>query len=81
MHPWPGAFTHAGGVRIKLLGTRAVLGKGEPGRVMRVSGESFEVGTGDGRLEVLELQPEGGRAMSARAFLQGRRLGEGAYLE
>jgi methionyl-tRNA formyltransferase len=80
MHPWPGAFTHAGGIRIRLLRTRAVPGKGEPGRVMRISDESFEVGTGDGRLEVLELQPEGGRAMSARDFLHGRRLLEGACL-
>lgn len=81
MYPWPGAFTYAEGLRIKLLRTRAVPGQGEPGRVMKVSEESFEVGTRDERLEVLELQPEGKRAMSARAFLQGRTLREGIYLE
>lgn len=80
MYPWPGAFTYAKGLRIKLLRTRTVPGQGEPGRVMKVSEESFEVGAGDGRLEVLELQPEGKRAMSARAFLQGRKLREGMCL-
>lgn len=80
MHPWPGAFTFIDGSRVKLLKVRAVEGAGEPGRVMAVKDGSFEVGAGDGRLEVLELQPEGKRPMTARAFLQGRKLGGGTYL-
>jgi len=80
MHPWPGAFASIGGQRIKLLKVRALGGEGEPGRVEAVSKESFEVGTGEGRLAVLELQPEGKNAMTARAFLLGRRFAEGTVL-
>jgi methionyl-tRNA formyltransferase len=81
MHPWPGAFTHIQGVRVKLLKVRATPGVGEPGRIMSTNRDSFEVGAGSGKLEVIELQPEGKKPMSAGAFIKGRRLGEGATFD
>jgi methionyl-tRNA formyltransferase len=81
MHPWPGAFTYLDGTRIKLIRARCVPGHGEPGTIVKVARDFFEVGTGDGLLEVLELQPEGKRAMFARAFMMGRRLTEGTKFE
>jgi methionyl-tRNA formyltransferase len=36
------------------------------------------VATGSGRLQLLQLQPEGKRALTAREFLAGHRLPAGA---
>jgi methionyl-tRNA formyltransferase len=80
MYPWPGAFTFLGGERIKLLDVRANPGAGEPGVIKSVDRDSFSVGTGDGLLEVLELQPEGKRPMYVRSYLLGRRLEAGMDL-
>ncbi len=80
MHPWPGAFSYLDGARVKLLKVRAADGSGEPGKVVSVTSDYFVVGAGKGLLEVLELQPEGKRPMSARAFLQGRELKAGIEL-
>lgn len=77
MRPWPGAFCFVGSERTKLLRVRAVEGRGEPGIVAEATGDSLKVGAGTGLVEVLELQPEGGRPMPAKDWLQGRRLAEG----
>jgi len=77
MRPWPGAFCFIKGERVKLLRVLAVEGRGEPGRVAEATRHSLKVGAGTGLVEVLELQPEGGRPMPARDWLQGRRLAEG----
>lgn len=76
--PRPGAWTTWRGERLKLhravsLPTR----EGEPGQVWRAGPEGLDVAAGDGSVRVLELQPPGGRVMSARDFLNGRAvLGE-----
>jgi methionyl-tRNA formyltransferase len=44
-----------------------------PGSVVRIEGESALVATAAGRYRVDTLQPPGRRAMSAAAFLRGRR--------
>lgn len=80
MHPWPGAFSYLDGTRVKLLKVRVAEGSGEPGKVVSVFSDYFAVGAGKGLLEVLELQPEGKRQMTAKAFLQGRELKEGMEL-
>jgi len=81
MHPWPGAFTFLDGTRIKILRAKRVPGSGEPGVIVKVARDFFEVGTGDGLIEVCELQPEGKKPMFARAFMMGRNLAEGMKLE
>lgn len=77
MNPWPCAVTRLGGGSIKILRARAVAGRGEPGRLEKASGGVLAVGTQDGLLMIEELQPEGKKAMTAAAFLAGRRLKEG----
>lgn len=76
--PRPGAWTTWQDERLKLH--RAVPldeCKGEPGRVWRAGPEGLDVASGEGSVRVLELQPPGGRIMSARDFLNGRAvLGE-----
>jgi methionyl-tRNA formyltransferase len=80
MYPWPGAFCFIEGLRIRLIKVRPEDGEGRPGVVEEVSGYSFIVGTGRGLLRVLELQPEGKRPMTVRAFLHGRKMEKGTVL-
>lgn len=49
-----------------------------PGTVLDVSSEGVRVATGSGVLRILEVQPPGGRRMSAADFLNGRHLAPGA---
>ncbi len=71
--PWPGTFTTWRGQPLKLL--RAVIHPATnnqvlPGTLIGMA-EGPLVVTGDGLLELLELQPAGKRAMSGRAWLSG----------
>jgi methionyl-tRNA formyltransferase len=51
----------------------------EPGTVLRAAGDELIVACGGGTaLQVLELQPEGRRSMTAREFLAGRDIAPGA---
>ena len=49
-----------------------------PARVLATEGDTIVVACGDGALGIAELQPAGGRRMSAAAFVAGRRLAPGA---
>jgi methionyl-tRNA formyltransferase len=74
MTPWPGAFTYWQGKLLKILSARPVrsgLPAGEPGQVV-TSLETAVVLTGDGGLELLEVQLEGKRAVPVIDFLRGR---------
>jgi methionyl-tRNA formyltransferase len=53
-----------------------------PGTVLRADGDDLIVACGGGTaLRVLEIQPEGRRTMTAREFLAGRGVAEGARFE
>lgn len=53
-----------------------------PGTIVRADGDELIVACGDGRaLRVLEIQPEGRRTLTAREFLAGRGVAEGARFE
>ncbi|MDR7601309.1 MAG: methionyl-tRNA formyltransferase [Armatimonadota bacterium] len=82
MDPWPGAFTARGGQLLKIWRARVVpgLGSGRPGEIVRITREGFVVATGEGALEVLELQPPGGRRMPAAAYVRGHRVRAGEVL-
>lgn len=80
LHPWPLARSELDGRRVLLLRSRVEPGDvdGEPGAIVRAAGGDLLVATGQGLLRLLELQPEGRRAMTAREFLAGHRLAPGA---
>lgn len=80
MYPWPGAYCYLNRERIKINRARSLDGSGIPGRIEKAD-EELIVGTGKGVLSILELQPEGKNPMTAKAFLQGRRLKEGSYFD
>ncbi len=71
--PRPGAWTRRGAERIKLHRAVALAEReGEPGEVWRTGPGGIDVAAGAGSVRVLELQPPGGRVMSARDFLNSR---------
>ena len=81
LHPWPHAYTYLDGQRIIVRATRVLEATaGAPaGTVIGASHDVLEVATGsDGRLAVLEVQPEGRRAMPVRDFLAGHVIAPGA---
>lgn len=68
--PWPSAFTDWKGQNFKILESRVAAGQAAPGEVVAWAGGAA-VGTGDGLLELLTVQPAGKRAMEIRSFLNG----------
>lgn len=77
MNPWPGAYAELEGEVVKLWRARAChrTGAGEAGLCVAASPkEGLFVQTGDGLLEILELQFPGGKRMDAKAALLGRSL-------
>jgi methionyl-tRNA formyltransferase len=86
LDPAPGAYTFYRNRRLKIW--RAMVAedtagnfkghfKREPGTVMTVNKNFFEVVTGKGILTVYELQQEGKNRMQAAQFLRGNDLGVG----
>ncbi|HSB70814.1 MAG TPA: formyltransferase [Candidatus Methylomirabilis sp.] len=71
-HPFPGAFTFRGDRRIFLWSARAPgdeASPGLPGTLLGTgAGGSLRVATGQGILEVLRLQPEGGAEQDGADF-------------
>jgi methionyl-tRNA formyltransferase len=78
--PAPVATTRLGTDSLKVWRARVVSGNGEPGTVL-AQGESLTVACGQDALAIEELQPAGGRRMSAADFARGRRLPPGARLQ
>ena len=69
LNAWPGCTVGVAGLEVKLLRVREAAGaRGEPG-VVRADGL---VAAACGSIEILEVQPVGGRAMSWSDFVRGR---------
>lgn len=88
MDPAPGAWSELGGSPLKLFRPRVVEGDAlqggegpEPGTVIGADpGKGFRVATGEGSVEVGEVQPAGKRRMPARDWLRGRAARAGQRL-
>jgi methionyl-tRNA formyltransferase len=78
LSPYPAAFTLHGGKVIKIFRSRVAQGIAVslPG-IVTATQSSLSVSTGDGILELLELQQEGRRRMSVEEFLRGYRIASG----
>ncbi len=77
--PWPSAYTFLNGERIIITKASVIEGRGTPGMIEKAD-EELIIGTGEGLLKILELKPEGKRAMDGASFLRGRRLKKGLFL-
>lgn len=71
--PWPGAFTFLDGGLVKILKAGTSPGSGKPGAITAGGGNQLLVGTGDGLLRVITIQPAGKKPMDASEFLRGHR--------
>jgi methionyl-tRNA formyltransferase len=84
LHPWPHAFTFGPRGRLILHRTRVRAGARSalaPGTIDRADPtEGLTVAAGEGTIEILELQAEGGRVQPARTFLAGHPLSPGERL-
>jgi methionyl-tRNA formyltransferase len=72
-HPYPGAFTHYRGKRLIIWKARPSSFKqylGMPGQVVAYTAQGAVVRTGDGVLELLTVQEEGGHEQPARSCLK-----------
>lgn len=77
LYPWPHAYTFLQGIRLIILKTTAEGGSRttaseSPGTIVGAAGDDLLVTAGQETLaRILELAPEGRRAMTAREFLAG----------
>jgi methionyl-tRNA formyltransferase len=78
--PAPGATTRLGGDPLKVWRARVVPASGEPGVLLSTT-MGLTVACGRDALQIDEVQPAGGRRMSAAEFARGRRLAPGTRLQ
>ncbi len=83
LNPWPSAYTHLGSRMFKIWKAKVVFGErtATPGCIVKVEKDRIRVQTGDGFLEVFDVQPEGKKRMSVEAFLNGYAVEEGTYFK
>jgi len=83
LQPWPMASTVIEGTRCLIHRTCVADDPCDsgPGVVVNAEGDTIAVAAGDdGAVNILQLQPEGKRVMTAREFLSGRRIPRGTIL-
>ena len=78
--PWPGIWTMLEGKRLKLLKIKPADENIEAGSIKTNNGKMY-IACGKKSIEVLELQLEGKKAMSANNFLTGHRNIDGIALD
>jgi len=71
LDPRPGAWTELDGREVKLFGARLVEDRGAPGEI-RTTGDGLRIATGQGAVQVGEVQPAGKARMAAAEWLRGR---------
>jgi methionyl-tRNA formyltransferase len=80
LHPWPHAATFLGSRRFILHRSKPVHDpvRAVPGAILEALGDRLVVAAGAGRVEIVEIQPEGKRPMLVREFLSGHPLTAGS---
>lgn len=82
LSPWPGAYTFRGADRWMIWKAVAVPEPtaAQPGTVVAVTKQSIKVATGEGVLELLELQTANSKRMTVGQYVAGHRLCVGERL-
>ncbi|HEY3646260.1 MAG TPA: methionyl-tRNA formyltransferase [Gammaproteobacteria bacterium] len=80
-NPWPVAYTQYQGQPLRIWRARPLDSstKTPPGTVLVAGRDGIDVATGTGTLRILELQPPGGRVLSAADFANGRDLKQARF--
>jgi methionyl-tRNA formyltransferase len=81
LRPWPGVYTlfRGGVLKIEKVAAGSTAHQEQPGTLI-VAGHRLFAACGSGRLELLEVQPEGKRRIPAADFLNGARVQPGERL-
>ena len=74
LHPWPVATMELRGQKFKVHETKVVPGSGAPGRILGLTKTGLVIACGEGAIEVLSLQAEGGKRMTAPDYFRGHPL-------
>jgi methionyl-tRNA formyltransferase len=78
LSPTPGAYlVMPDGKRLRILRAEARTASAPPGVILGVEQTAVVVGTGEGAVALLEVQPEGKRRMAGAEFARGQRLQAG----
>lgn len=83
LQPWPGGYFFVKGERVNLLETDlpGVITDQKAGTILAIENNGgMTVATGKGALKLIQVKPEGKKAMSAADFARGRRLETGSLL-
>ena len=74
LHPWPIATMELKGKKFKVHATRIVEGAGQPGEILGLTKTGLKIACGEGAVEVISLQAEGGKRMNAPDYFRGHPL-------
>ena len=74
LHPWPVATMELKGKKFKVHATRIVDGHGQPGEILGLTKTGLRIACGEGAVEVISLQAEGGKRMAAPDYFRGHPL-------
>ena len=74
LHPWPVATMELKGQKFKVHATRVCEGSGRPGEILGLTKTGLRIACGEGAVEVISLQAEGGKRMAAPDYFRGHPL-------
>jgi methionyl-tRNA formyltransferase len=80
MSPWPCAYAQLGNGVLKVWRAKAAEGSGTPGQVLRADKGGLVIATGDGAMELCEIQAPNAKRMEAKAYLLGHPITTGILL-
>jgi len=82
LSPQPGAHTSLRDQRFKIFRSQLIDQdySAQPGEIVDITADGFVVQTGQGTLEILEVQKEGKKRISSREFMKGFNLEPGEVL-
>ncbi len=75
LNPWPVAATEIAGKTVKVYSSRVSDMSGAAGTILSL--KPFVVACGEKSVELIEIQPQGKKRMTAQAFLAGHKLNIG----
>ncbi len=73
LNPWPSAYTSCQGKTVKIWRSDVVVAEAaqQPGTIVSVGKDFFDLACGSGNLRIYELQLEGKKRMDTKSFLLG----------
>lgn len=74
LHPWPVATMQLQGQKFKVHATRLAEGSGKPGEILELTKTGLKIACGEGAVEVISLQADGGKRMAATDYFRGHPL-------